>query len=157
VPEKRVELREVAMAERNELAVINHLIETCRDAERGFRMAAEHVTNPEIKRLFDRLADQRHEFAEELLPHAHRLGGAAEADGTGLATAHRAWMQLRARLESNAEHAIVAEATRAERYVQTAYDEALQDVLSPEARALVEGQLLGLRVAGRLVAELSAD
>jgi uncharacterized protein (TIGR02284 family) len=145
------------MAERNERAVINHLIETCRDAERGLRMAAEHVTKPEMKRLFDRLAEQRHEFAEELLPHAHRLGGAADADGTGLATAHRAWMHLRARLESNAEHAIVAEATRAERYVETAYDEALQDVLSPDARKLVEAQLLGVRVAGRLVAELALD
>jgi uncharacterized protein (TIGR02284 family) len=64
-------------------------------------------------------------------------------------------MQLRARLESNAEHAIVAEATRAERYVQTAYDEALQGTLSPDARKLVEAQLLGVRVAGRLVADLT--
>jgi hypothetical protein len=33
------------MAERNERAVLNHLIEICRDAERGFRMAAVHVKN----------------------------------------------------------------------------------------------------------------
>jgi uncharacterized protein (TIGR02284 family) len=141
------------MAERTERTVINHLIETCRDAERGFRIAAHHVRSPEVKRLFFRLADQRHEFAEELLPHARRLGGPAEVDGTSMATIHRAWMQLRARLASNPERAILEEAIRAERFALSAYDEAVNDLLPPQARELVEAQDLGVRLAGRLVSE----
>ena len=31
------------MADRSERAVLNHLIETCKDAERGFRHVAEHA------------------------------------------------------------------------------------------------------------------
>jgi uncharacterized protein (TIGR02284 family) len=142
------------MAERNERAVINHLIETCRDGERGFVMAADYVKNAEMRRLFYRLAEQRHEFAEELLPHAYRLGCTAEADGTRIAMAHRAWMQLRAHLASNPDRAILAEATRGEQHAQAAYDEAVQD-LPPDARELVQAQDLGLRVAGRLVAKLT--
>jgi uncharacterized protein (TIGR02284 family) len=154
--EDGVELREVEMAERTERRVINHLIETCRDTERGFRMAAEHVTDPEMKRLFNRLAEQRHEFAEELLPHAHRLGGTAETDGTGIAAVHRTWMQLRARLGADPERAVLTETARGERYAQAAYEEAVQAVLPPEARELVEAQVLGVRVAGRLIADLAA-
>jgi uncharacterized protein (TIGR02284 family) len=152
-----VELREVDMAERTERAVLNHLIETCRDAERGFRTAAEHVANPEVKRTFLRLAQQRHEFAEELLPHAYRLGGAADADGTGMATMHRTWMQVRARLAANPERAIVEEAVRGERYARSVYDEAVQDVLPPDVRDIVEAQDLDVRVAGRMVAEFVAQ
>jgi hypothetical protein len=36
----------------------------------------------ELKRLFFKLAEQRRDFAKELLPYAHRLGGASVADGT---------------------------------------------------------------------------
>ena len=144
------------MAERTELTIINYLIETCRDAERGFLIAAEHVRNPEMRRLFYRLAEQRRQFAEDLLPHAHRLGGAADTDGTFVATAHRTWMQLRARLVSNPDRAVLAETVRGEHYAQAAYDEAVQQMLPPDARELVEAQDLGVRVARQLVAGLTA-
>ncbi|MBI2187766.1 MAG: PA2169 family four-helix-bundle protein [Acidobacteria bacterium] len=143
------------MAERTERAVINDLIETCRDAERGFRMAAEHVNTPEMKGLFVRLAQQRHEFADALLPYAHRLGGATDGDGTGIAAVHRTWMQFRARLASNPERAMLEEALRGERHALAVYEEAVHDVLPPDARELVETQDLGVRVAGRLMADLA--
>ena len=143
------------MAERTERAVINHLIDVCRDAERGFRLAATQVKTAEVKRLFLRLADQRHAFAEELLPHAYRLGGATGPDGLTLATVHRAWMQIRARLASDPEHAVLEEAVRGERFARIAYDEAVNDMLPPDTRDTIEGQELGVRVAGRLVAGMA--
>jgi uncharacterized protein (TIGR02284 family) len=145
------------MAQRTERAVLNRLIERCRDAERGFRTAAEQVEAPELKRLFLRLAEQRHEFAADLLPHAQRLGGAADSDGTSIATLHRAWMQLKARLVSDREHAVLAEAARGERFAVAAYDDAVRDLLPPDARELVESQDLGIRVARRLVTEMASD
>ena len=39
------------MAQKTERSVLNHLIETCRDAERGFRAAADEVKAPELKHL----------------------------------------------------------------------------------------------------------
>jgi uncharacterized protein (TIGR02284 family) len=146
---------EVAMAERTERTVINHLIEVCRDAERGFRLAAAQVKTAETKRLFLRLADQRHAFAEELLPHAYRLGGATVPDGMNLAAAHRTWMQVRARLAADPEQAILEEAGRGEKFARFAYNEAVNDMLPPEARDTIEGQELGVRVAGRLVAGMT--
>lgn len=139
------------MAERTERAVLNHLIETCRDAERGFRAAAEHVSSGELRRLFLGLADQRHSFVNELLPHAQRLGGTSDADGTATAAAHRAWMHVKARLAGNPDRAILEEAARGERYAMHAYDDAVADVIPPEARELVERQDMGVRLARRLV------
>lgn len=142
------------MAERTERTVLNHLIETCRDAERGLRLAAGQAKSPVIKRLFLKLAEQRREFANELLPHAQRLGGASVADGTAAAAVHRSWMQLKGRLASNPDRAVLEEAARGERYAVQAYDDAVADMIPPDVREIVEGQDLGVRIARRFVTEM---
>jgi uncharacterized protein (TIGR02284 family) len=142
------------MAERTERSVLNHLIETCRDAERGLRLAASRLKRPETKRLLLRLAEQRRDFANELLPHAQRLGGASVADGTTAAAVHRAWIQVKARLAADPDQAVLQEAMRGEGYAMHAFDDAVGDLIPPEAREVVENQDLGVRVARRLVSEL---
>ena len=141
------------MTERTERAVLNDLIETCRDAERGFRAAADEVDSPELKQMFLRFANQRREFAAQLLPHAQRLGGPAVHDGTNKAKLHRGWIHVRAKLSSDPDHAVLAEAARGERFAVTTYDAAVSEMLPPDARELVETQDLGVRIARRLVAE----
>src|SRR5688572_20138039 len=79
---ERVNTQGHAMSEHNERWALNRLIDTCRDGERGFRYAANHVGNPTVKTLFLNIASQREQFAAELLPHAQRLGGASESDGS---------------------------------------------------------------------------
>ena len=142
------------MAERTERSTLNHLIETCRDAERGLRVAADQVKSDELKRLFLGLAEQRHAFANDLLPHAQRLGGASVSDGTAAAAIHRAWIQVKARLASDPDQAVLEEAARGERYALHAYDDAMTEMIPPDVRDLVEGQDLGVRVARRLVSGL---
>jgi uncharacterized protein (TIGR02284 family) len=139
------------MAERTERTVLNNLIQTCRDAERGLRVAADHVTSQELKRLFLRLAEQRRSFADELLPHAQRLGGGCVNDGTAAAAVHRTWIHIKARLARNPDRAVLEEAARGERYAVHAYDDAVTDWIPPEAREIVEGQDLGVRAARSLV------
>lgn len=139
------------MAERTERSVLNHLIETCRDAERGLRVAADNVSAPETRRLLLGIADQRRAFADELLPHAQRLGGASVADGTSAAAVHRAWIQVKARLANDRDNAVLQEAARGERYAMHAYDDAVAEMIPPDIRDLVEGQDLGVRVARKLV------
>src|SRR5688500_11384188 len=102
------------MAQPSERAVLNHLIETCRDAERGFRTAAEHVNRAQLRTLFLKLAAQRRQFADALLPHAQRLGGAHVSDGTTTAAVHRAWIHLKASIAVDPNHAVLAEAARGE-------------------------------------------
>jgi uncharacterized protein (TIGR02284 family) len=135
------------MAERTERSALNSLIVACRDAERGFAWAAEHLNNAELRTLFDDLAKERHQYAEALLPHAQRLGGAAETDGSKMAALHRAWMSLKDRVAGDHDHAILVEAERGEHAALAAYGEALNGMLPPETVGLVEAQQNGIKAA----------
>jgi uncharacterized protein (TIGR02284 family) len=128
------------MAPHTERWTLNHLIQTCRDGERGFRYAANHATNPVVKALFLEIATQRQQFAEALLPHAHRLGGETEADGSVAGALHRGWMTVRDTVAPHDDGAMIREAERGERAALAAYEEALESMLPPEARELIESQ-----------------
>lgn len=134
------------MAHTSERAVLNHVIETCRDAERGFRTAAAHVNTTQLRTLFLKLAAQRRQFADALLPHAQRLG-ADVPDGTSAAAVHRAWIHLKASIAVDPNRAVLAEAARGERFAVATYDQAIHEILPPDARDLIEEQDQDVRAA----------
>ena len=134
------------MTDRNEHAVLNRLIESCRDGERGFSLAAEQVSDPELKALFWLLAEQRAQFAGELLPHANRLGGDPAHDGTRTAALHRVWMQLEQRLLHD-DDLIVSEVELGDRVTVDTYFDAVNGMLPPDTRAIVERQAEAIEAA----------
>ena len=142
------------MTDRSERAVLNHLIETCKDAERGFRHVAAHATNPEVKSLFLDIASQRGGFAADLLPHAQRLGGASDAEGTAAAALHRTWIDLRSALTRDDQVAVVEEAERGEHFSLGVYKDALEGMLPPTVRELVESQYAEVCRTGERLHEL---
>jgi uncharacterized protein (TIGR02284 family) len=133
------------MTDRSERAVLNHLIETCKDAERGFRHVAEHAADPTLKSLFLDIASQRARFAADLVPHAQRLGGANAHDGTAAGVLHRTWIDLRSAISRGDPVAAVHEAERGEHFSRGVYENALDGMLPPTARELVETQYAELR------------
>jgi uncharacterized protein (TIGR02284 family) len=133
------------MAERTERSVLNHLMETCKDGERGFRYAANHLNDPSVKALFLEIAGQRERFASDLLPYAQRLGGASEADGTAAAALHRGWMTIKDALTGHDDKAIIGEAERGEGAAVTAYKDAVEGMLPPTVRDLIERQYEDVR------------
>ena len=135
------------MAAQTEREVLNQLIEACRDAERGFRKAADHVHSPAAKELFLDLAGERAGFAADLLPHAYRRGGASTAEGSAAATLHRGWMDVRDAWSGHDDGAMFAETERGELAAAEMYHEALDSVLPPAARDLVEHQYVGVKEA----------
>jgi uncharacterized protein (TIGR02284 family) len=139
--------------QKTQRTVLNHLIEVCRDAERGFATAARAAKKPALKRLFYTLAEQRRDFAQELLPHAEDLEGAAAGKGSPLALLHRAWIRVKGRLVATSDRAVLEEVARGERVAVAAYDDAVNDRLPPDARDLVEAQDLSVRVAARRIKE----
>jgi uncharacterized protein (TIGR02284 family) len=140
------------MAIRSERGVMNHLIETCTDAARGFRAAAEHVKDAEMKAVFAEIAAERERFAAALLPHAQRLGGDAAADGTTAGAIHRGWIDLVSVLRHN-DRAILTEAARGDLLTMSIFKDAVNGLLPPEARQLVEQQYTDIRMGhARVVA-----
>ena len=146
------------MSQRSERAVILHLIETCTDAERGFRHLAQLASDPHLKSLFLDLASQRARFAADLLPHARRLGGAPAAEGTAAGALHRTWIDLRSALSRNDQKAVVREAERGEQFSLTVFRDALEGVLPPPVRDVVAAQYAELQeMTGRLRALDASD
>lgn len=128
------------MAERTELGVLNHLLEICRDGEHGFQAAADHVADPVLKDLFTVLAAQRAQFASELEPHLHRLGGQGLTDGSPAGALHRRWMNVKGAVSRHNDAAVLGEAERGERAAMHAYEEALHGIVPPTAVDLLERQ-----------------
>lgn len=135
------------MSERTERGTLNRLIESCRDGERGFRHAANHVSSPALKALFLEIATERQQFVDALQPHAHRLGGETDADGTAAGALHRGWMSVRDTLVHHDDASVVKEAERGERAALAAFREAIEGLLPPESRELVESQYAEVRRA----------
>ena len=135
------------MAERTEREALHHLIDICRDGERGFRAAAAAVSSPQLKTLFNELAAERARFAADLLPHLLRLGGTADWDGTSAGALHRGWINFKAHVPGHQDHAIVTEAERGEHAALDAYDEALHGMLPPTVTELIEAQQQAMQEA----------
>ncbi len=135
------------MADRNERWVLNHLIEICRDEELTLRYAADHVKDPSVKALFVELASRRAQFAADLLPHAQRLGGTEAADRTTRGALHRGWMAIKGVLIGYSDKEMIAEAEHDENLALVTYESALDDMLPPTTREVVERQRAEIRLA----------
>ncbi|HLG56209.1 MAG TPA: PA2169 family four-helix-bundle protein [Vicinamibacterales bacterium] len=133
------------MADHTERWTLNRLIATCRDGERGFRYAANHVRDSTVKALFLEIAGQREQFAADILTQAQRLGGATESDGSFAGALHRGWMTLKDAVGGHEDAAIIREADRGERSALAAYEEALDGMLPPAAREVIERQCAEVR------------
>ena len=142
------------MADRNERWVMNHLIEMCRDDELALRFAAEHVQNQVARTLLTNLAERRAEFAEELLPFAQRLGGVVAGDGSTGAALHRGWLAVKQKLVGPSDTTMLDEAEHDERSMLAGYEDALNRMLPPTARPVIERQCGEIRMAHRQVQDL---
>ena len=143
------------MAARTERDTLNTLIEICRDGARGFRLAADHVADPELKRIFSETALQRELFAAELLPYAQRLGGDADARGTTRGALHRGWMMVKDAMTHYDESTVLAEAIRGEATAANTYADAVMSMLPPNSRPVIERQYESIRGVQRELDELA--
>lgn len=142
------------MTELSPRAVLNTLIETCKDGERGLLHAAELVVDPELKTFFMNTAYRRARFAIDLLPHAQRLGGASTADGTAAASLHRRWMDIRSAWSGHDDRAVVAEARRGDSVTVLAFKSAVEGALPATVRDLVEHEYAEVRESHLRFADL---
>ena len=131
----------------NAVSVLNNLIETCKDGEQGFKVAAEGLTSAAIKTRFLEYARQRAQMARELQDEVRRLGGDPEKKGSVAGTMHRGWLNIRSIVSGKDDHAIVAEAERGEDVAKGVYEDALKETLPQSALAVVQQQAAKIRQA----------
>jgi uncharacterized protein (TIGR02284 family) len=101
--------------------VLLELVDTCDRREHGFRVAAEGIADPPLRRLLESYAEQRAAFARELRRELSRLGAAAAGGHPETAPA----TQTPGAGPTGDEAAIIAECARDEDAAIRAYREAL--------------------------------
>ena len=67
--------------------------------------------------------------------------------GTLAGSVHRSWMTLRGQIARNHDCALLAEAGRGEGFALAAFDQAVEGMLPPTARELIEAQDAAVRHA----------
>ena len=129
------------------VSVLNELVETCKDGEKGFRTAAEGISNGDLATLFMNYAEQRASFAAELQAEVRRLGGDPETGGSAIGAVHRGWIDIKSVVAGQDEGAVIAEAERGEDYAVREYRKALEKNLPTSTQMIVENQYIHVRDA----------
>ena len=136
---------------------LNDLIAVSRDGEEGYRQAAEHVSNSELRSLFAASAKQRAGFVHELQQEVERLGGNAAQDGTLAAVMHRGWLDLKAALTGGDAHAVVSACETGDDRAAAAYESVVNRDITGHPRALVEKQWHAIVEAHRHLVRLKQE
>ena len=125
-------------------AVLNELIETSKDGEKGFLTAAADARDAELKSLFTQCAQRCREGAAELQSQVRAQGGTPKESGSATAALHRGWISLKEAVSSREDKAILEECERGEDYAKAQYKKALEKDLAPNVRTIVERQYQGV-------------
>lgn len=111
------------------ISTLNGLIETCKDGQDGFKVAAEGIERSELKTVFYEFSQQRAEFTGVLQELVRSLGGDPEKSGSFSAAVHRGWIDIKSIVTGKDEEAILNECERGEDHAKDAYADALKTTL----------------------------
>jgi uncharacterized protein (TIGR02284 family) len=129
------------------ISTLNSLIETLKDGENGFRTAAEGLTDPQTKAVFQQYARERAQMAQELQAEVRTLGGDPEKAGSMSGSVHRGWINIKSAVTGKDDGSIISEAERGEDIAKSAYEKALQASLPASVTAIVSRQAVQVRAA----------
>jgi uncharacterized protein (TIGR02284 family) len=121
-------------------AVLNDLIQACKDSQQGFLDAAHHVKSMDMKAIFRELSQQRSMFAGELQQEVTRMGGHPERNGTTSGAFRRGWIDFKSRITGQSDPSVIKESEREEDSTVKAYTKALEEILPGNIRDIVENQ-----------------
>jgi uncharacterized protein (TIGR02284 family) len=132
----------------NVRAVLNHLIQTCKDGQEGFLTAAENVPGEELRKLFSEYSLQRAKFVGELQTASHELGDSHPENASSVSgTLHRGWINLKTVVVGRDAHSILLECERGECSAVADYEEALKHELPAPIHEIVTRQFAALTAA----------
>lgn len=138
------------------IAVLNKVIEMCRNGQQGFAHAADSVSDPHLRKFLGEYSEQRAQFALQLQAVVRQLGGEPESSGDVAGALHRGWMGLKAAITSSNETTILEECSRGDETAIEAYREAIHSDVPASVRELLESQCLQIEEVRGQLAELRA-
>src|SRR5260221_7382690 len=135
------------MNENNAISVIENLIETCKDGQKGYQDAAQHVKRSDLKTYFNEQSLERSRFAGELEAELIRLGKPdKKVSGSVGATLHRAWIDTKVSLGAG-DHSILEAVEAGEDEAKESYEKAVTSDLPENIAQIVRRQASSVQQA----------
>ena len=135
------------MDENNAISVVENLIETCKDGQKGYQDAAEHVKRSDLKTYFNEQSLERSRFAGELETELVRLGKPdKKVSGSASAAMHRAWIDTKVAL-GGGDKTILESVEKGEDDAKDTYNKALTGSLPGNLMEIVRRQAASVQRA----------
>lgn len=122
------------------ISLLNALIETSKDGEKGFLTCVENLKSSQLKENFTQRAQECANAASQLQDLVRALGGEPEQSASLAGKMHRRWIDIKAVVNGKNEKTILNECVRGEEVAVKNYEGALKEYLPEEVRAVLEQQ-----------------
>jgi len=120
--------------------VVENLIETNKDGQKGYQDAAQHVKRSDLKTYFNEQSLERARFADELDVELARLGKPdKKVSGSASAAMHRAWIDTKVAL-GGGDKTILESVEKGEDDAKDTYNKALTGSLPGKLMEIVRRQ-----------------
>ena len=130
--------------------VIEDLVETLEDGKKGFAEAAERLADAgriDLADKFREYSSQREQFSAELRELSASHGDFIEETGSVGGTVHRAWINFKDAVSMDSAEAILGAAETGEDHAVNEYNDALEQDLTSDVRAVVARQAQAIQAA----------
>jgi uncharacterized protein (TIGR02284 family) len=128
------------MDEKNALSVVEDLIETCKDGQKGYQDGASHAKRSDLKTYFNQQSLERANFAGELEAILIQLGKPdKKVSGSVAASIHRAWIDTKVSLGAG-DQSILESVEAGEDNAKEAYQKAITKDLPENIAQIVRRQ-----------------
>ena len=135
------------MDENNAVSVVEDLIETCKDGQKGYQDAATHVKRSDLKTYFNEQSLERARFAGELEAELIRLGKPdKKVSGSVSGALHRAWIDTKANL-GGGDKTILDSVEQGEDNAKNSYQKALSGSLPGNLMEIIRWQAASVQRA----------
>ncbi|HEX4426791.1 MAG TPA: PA2169 family four-helix-bundle protein [Terriglobales bacterium] len=135
------------MDQNNAVSVVEKLIETLKDGQKGYQDAASHAKRPDLVTFFNEQSLQRAKFAGELQSELITLGKSDNKESGSMGAAvHRAWIDTKVAL-GGGDKTILESVERGEDSAKEDYEKALSAPLPTNVTEIVRRQAAGVKSA----------
>jgi len=135
------------MDENHAISVVENLIETSRDGQKGYQDAAEHVKRPDLKIYFNQQSFERARFAQELQAELTKFGKPdKKVAGSAGGAMRRAWIDAKVAL-GGGDKTILESVESGEDNAKDTYNKALTGTLPPTLTEIVRRQAASVQQA----------
>jgi uncharacterized protein (TIGR02284 family) len=129
------------------VSVVEDLIETCKDGQKGYQDAATHVKRSDLKTFFNEQSLERSSFAGELEAELIRLGKPdKKVSGSASAALHRAWIDTKVSLGAG-DKSILESVEAGEDNAKDSYQKALSGSLPADLAETIRRQAASVQRA----------